>query len=265
MNEYDYTLYDIKYDSNSLSVTNNELCDNTSNFVYDNYNEHRGIIEINERNTGPVCCRGARSCYSPVSMTFTDIASDIVVCSGYTSCRDTTINTTKPVFCEADNSCMNTFINKANNVYCLGEEACIYSVFIECTNVYCLGSYACSRTTIQSNGNDINVYLFGYSSGWYTNIYCDIGDKCHIHCGGYYSCWMTIVLCDNNCFIDCNTDTGCPQTYNPTRSPSAKTLLPTKTPTLNPTKVTQHPTKNPTIYPTLLLTKTPTLNPTKNP
>eukprot|EP01084_Bolivina_argentea_P019820 36850_1 len=93
MNEYDYTLYDIKH------VTN-ELCDNASNFVYDNNNEHSGIIEINEQNTGPVCCRGYLSCKNTVSIAFTDIVSDIVVCSGSQSCENTIINTTKSVFCE---------------------------------------------------------------------------------------------------------------------------------------------------------------------
>eukprot|EP01084_Bolivina_argentea_P019821 36852_1 len=100
MNEYDYTFYDIKYDTQTLNITNNKLCDNASNFVYDNNNEHSGIIEINEQNTGPVCCRGYLSCKNTVSIAFTDIVSDIVVCSGSQSCENTIINTTKSVFCE---------------------------------------------------------------------------------------------------------------------------------------------------------------------
>eukprot|EP01084_Bolivina_argentea_P019824 36855_1 len=103
------------------------------------------------------------------------------------SCKNTIVNTTKHVFCEGYDSCRNTTINKANNVYCLGMYACSDSVFRQSKNIYCLGQDACYGI-IQSNDNDINVYLFGYSAWTVTNIYCDIGDKCHIYCGGIYSC-----------------------------------------------------------------------------
>eukprot|EP01084_Bolivina_argentea_P035012 64912_1 len=147
LNEYDYTLYNIKYNSKTY-----ELCENVSNFVYDNYREQKGIIETNEQNSGPVCCRGSHSCFDTVSIAFTDTVSDIVVCSGTRSCQDTIINTTISVFCEGYWSCLSTVINKANNVYCLGVFACQHTVIHESKNVYCLGAYACSRSTIKSNG-----------------------------------------------------------------------------------------------------------------
>eukprot|EP01084_Bolivina_argentea_P148517 259631_1 len=235
VNEYDYALYDIKYDTQILSVSNNELCDNAPDFVYDNYNEHSGIIEINEQNTGPVCCRGFSSCENTVSITFTDIVSDIVVCSAYASCQDIImINTTKPVFCEGEYSCTSTKINKANNVYCLGNYACGESEITKSTNVYCLGHGACYNTKIHSNGNDINVYLFGQYST--TNIYCDISDKCQIHCGGYQSCYYTILHCNNNnCFVDCNTDTHCPFGNYTIGIYAAHTDSPTTNPSQSPT------------------------------
>ena len=53
-NEYDYSVFDGAFST----LSNDELCNNALNFVFDNYLERTQIIE----NSGPVCCRGDQSC-----------------------------------------------------------------------------------------------------------------------------------------------------------------------------------------------------------
>eukprot|EP01084_Bolivina_argentea_P057462 104990_1 len=190
INDYNYDFYDMKYKSNILTLNNEYACNNATQFVYDNYNETTEIIDMNQQNGGPVCCRGSESCAGS-NISFTATTSDILVCSGSSSCSNNIINTSNPVFCEGRRSCGSATINGANEIYCLAERACDASVIKQSKNVYCSGSYTCEFAQIESNGNDTNIYLLGESSGVNTNIYCDIGDKCVITCGGYQSCSTT--------------------------------------------------------------------------
>eukprot|EP01084_Bolivina_argentea_P057463 104992_1 len=259
INDYNYDFYDMKYKSNILTLNNEYACNNATQFVYDNYNETTEIIDMNQQNGGPVCCRGSESCAGS-NISFTATTSDILVCSGSSSCSNNIINTSNPVFCEGRRSCGSATINGANEIYCLAERACDASVIKQSKNVYCSGSYTCEFAQIESNGNDTNIYLLGESSGVNTNIYCDIGDKCEITCGGYWSCSYTVLYCNNNCNVYCNTETGCPIMATPLPTSNPSTKMPTVYSTKSPTKTTN----NPTLFPTQSPTST-TLNPTKPP
>eukprot|EP01084_Bolivina_argentea_P057464 104993_1 len=158
INDYNYDFYDMKYKSNILTLNNEYACNNATQFVYDNYNETTEIIDMNQQNGGPVCCRGSYSCLSAGSISFTATTSDILVCSGQGSCRDNIINTANPVFCEGQWSCESSTINGADEIYCLGSYACEDSVIKKSTNVYCSGRTACSNADIHSSGNDTNIY-----------------------------------------------------------------------------------------------------------
>eukprot|EP01084_Bolivina_argentea_P278271 475304_1 len=158
-------------------MNNDQECNQQQlQFVYDNFNQSKQIIETNEQNSGPACCRGYESCRYAGSITFTATTSDILVCSGYQSCRGVAITAPHSVFCEGIGACESTKINKTDNLYCLGFFACYLSYITNSSVVYCSGGSACDRSVIK---NPTHVHLLGQQSGYGTKIHCeDINDKC---------------------------------------------------------------------------------------
>eukprot|EP01084_Bolivina_argentea_P278270 475303_1 len=132
-------------------MNNDQECNQQQlQFVYDNFNQSKQIIETNEQNSGPACCRGYESCRYAGSITFTATTSDILVCSGRDSCYGVAITTSHSVFCEGRESCMSTTINKADNIYCLGTRACKSSIITNSSVIYCSSYQACISSVIKT-------------------------------------------------------------------------------------------------------------------
>eukprot|EP01084_Bolivina_argentea_P256609 432090_1 len=268
---------DIMYNSEILTISNDYKCNNqgTQN-IFDNKDERYNgpDIVINIDNHGPICCRGYQSCFNIDNIQFNTSSQDttnIVICSGDTSCRESNINNINgDVFCEGLKSCLLSNITTNNNVYCFGMVSCYVSQLFDASNVYCSGSESCKLSVIKSFG-DINIYLLGKLSGDSSTIYCNNNDKCLIVCGGFKSCSSsTIIYCYGICTVKCSIDTGCPNiisSYFPTLSPTNQTYQPSNIPTSSPVTNDQSisPTTNPSYYPTTNPSYYPTTNPSYYP
>eukprot|EP01084_Bolivina_argentea_P242035 406147_1 len=237
MNDFDDSLYDIKYPNYKTE----QLCSKSSNnFVYDDENEQDANVYTNVSNGDPVCCRGASSCSTSGIIQITT-PPYILICSGHNSCfrRTITITTSGSIFCEGRYACYYTNMIGIHNVYCLGFGACATSVISQSTNIYCSAERSCQYTQIQSNGTDITIYLLGRFSGVPLNISCAVGDECVIVCSGFESCSCTNcnyiptrLYCNDNCLVYCNDDTGCPvrnyKAITPTSITSTSTRISSK-------------------------------------
>ena len=129
------------------------------------------------------------------------------------------------ILCQASFDCgENPLMNSLNNgtIYCNGDSSCMNSKIDSTNTIYGNGAFSLQNSQISTNNivltdnNEMNVYFYGYYSGYGTNITCLDGYKCNIYCGDY-SCIDNMILnCldnnDNNCNIYClngNNDEEC--------------------------------------------------------
>ena len=119
------------------------------------------------------------------------------------------------IFCQASSDCTeNTLINSLNNgtIYCNGDSSCMDSKIDSTNNIFGNGAFSLTNTQISTNNidlstnNELNVYLFGYFSGYGTNITCLDGYVCNIYCGDY-ACMNNMIFNslgnDGNIIIHC--------------------------------------------------------------
>eukprot|EP01084_Bolivina_argentea_P064044 116821_1 len=243
------------YNSLEITTNNDMLCSTwTQNgFVADNYYKNNpsvygGLnITSNDIDT-PICCRGFKAC----QYAFSIITNQPVICSGMSSCyRVTNIISTAPVFCEGSNSCAYDSITSKEAIYCMGANSCGLTTISETPLLYCSGWRGCDGSTIFAPNDNFTVYFNGWKAGQKVTIHCNYTESCSIICGAAGSCIQTIVFCGNQCNLQCNSITECPQiitmrpTIDPTVQPTLEPTMTTINPTLEPTTITINPTLAP--------------------
>ena len=104
-------------------------------------------------------------------------------------------------------------ITAEGSVNVTGQRAAAYSN-ITAKNVRVYGSYGVSYTNIIQIANEsLTVSLYGYNSGYQTNIYCLNGTICTIKCNINIACNSTTIYYSNLDYVNiypstCKNNTG---------------------------------------------------------
>eukprot|EP01083_Nonionella_stella_P028217 77696_1 len=267
----DITSYKL-FDEEVFDPDTDVLCTDPT-YTYDDYSGSQDTANLDINVTvpganGPICCRGANTCYNMQRMGYetpTKKGNDII-CSGKDSCRGATmINFNDTMYCEGYYGCYESTITDVNTLYCDGHHGCSGANITNVQTVICRGSSSCNGATFISDGSDLTIYFAADASGGDATVYC-MGDTCTIHCLGNAACLGTTVYCAD-CTPSCdNTFTICPVVHLGTEAPTFPSSSPSDNPSATPTRFPSAiPSISPSGVPTAPPSDDPTASPSNNP
>eukprot|EP01083_Nonionella_stella_P088650 247180_1 len=249
-------------DALSYTVANDMLCSSSPTAITaDGHWSSGGNQALVLSDAGPLCCRGHIACQGfDKNIGYQNITGQSLICNGARGCQYAVIDTNHgKAFCSARGACSDATIHNTDIAYCLSWKSCQLTRIYNVRDILCTGELACASANITSNGTDLNVSFSGWKSGESANVYCDVGDVCHVRCEGYDTCTNMTLYCDGMCDLQCDEWSGCPVTYslNPTAAPTVPTYHPTHFPSVSPTLPTLFPSNIPTLFPSNIPTRHP--------
>ena len=121
-----------------------------------------------------------------------------VDCNSYLSCQYANIITNNDVDCDGLNSCSQSTIIAGDSVLITGKLGGYYTD-ITAKTVIVYGSYGLHYSNIyQIVNKSLTVSLYGYLSGYHTDIYCSDGSQtCKVKCNINLACNSTKIYYSN--------------------------------------------------------------------
>eukprot|EP01084_Bolivina_argentea_P027254 50671_1 len=153
--------------------------------------------------TNEVRCDGSLSCSQSL------ISSIDILLMGVLSGYEASLMSDNRIECDGSNSCISTTITSGQELYCNSEVSCSYSNISGIELINGFGAFSLTNAIIRStniNGNNLNIFFYGYKSGNGAQIHCESSHSCDIHCMGN--------SCDK---IECHGN-GCNINYEKTTS-----------------------------------------------
>ena len=175
-----------------------------------------------------VQCRGDSSCMN----TYNESSGSSTIgifCEAYSSCFDAT--PVSSVYCVGSNICQSTKISFTGNYQCFylgglhsfnhgvlksNSSLSSYEWLVSknertITTLSYYATFDMYNSSIYSNNNDVDIYMYGYCSGYGLKVYCtQTEDSCFVRYSGN-SCFNLTLICDSsisskNCVMYCIDD-----------------------------------------------------------